>query len=145
MLVRDENFQTQDLNSMLGEIMNDFSVNPNVEITEVEAQQALSELIYEGSLLGNRVMLKNQQYRMPIAENEYRRIPVLSWLWEQLQEKICPQFDEETEQYKIAEMVAEAVADLVPYRIIIKALLKTVLFFILKNGHAIVCKTKEIE
>lgn len=145
MLVRNENFQEQDLNSILGEMMYDFNTNPNVEITEKEAQQALSEMVYEGSLLGNRAMLKNQQYAMPEAYEKFRMPNVVSNIWDKLLEAICPKFDEETEQDKIAENVAEVVSELVPYRIIIKPLFKTVLFFILKNGHAIVCKTKEAE
>ncbi|MGS4344525.1 hypothetical protein ACKUSY_02785 [Myroides odoratus] len=139
MLVRNENFMEQDLKTMLGEIMNDLNANPNVEITEMEAKRALSEMIYEGSLLGNQAMLKNTQYAMPIAKNEYLRISVLSFLWEEFKKKICPQFDEETEQDKIAEIVASVIAELVPYRILVKPLLKKVLFFILKKGHRMVC------
>lgn len=144
MLVKNENFQEQDLNSMLGEILKDLNSNPSVEITESEAQKALAEMVYKGSLLGNRAMLKNNQYAMPAAKNEYLRIPVISSLWAELQKKICPQFDEETEQNKIAETVADAIAELVPYRILVKPLLKIILFFILKNSHQIVCENVNI-
>ncbi len=142
MLVRNENFQETELSQIVNEILNDYKQNPNVNISEEEAKRALAQMVYEGSLISNRFNLKSNNYAMPIAEAEYAKIPVINWIWEKLQEKICPKFDEETKQEKIADIIAEAIAELIPFGIIVKRLLKIVLFFVLKYGHTIVCTTE---
>ena len=144
MLVRNENFQETELFQIVGDILQDYRQNPNVNISEEEAKRALAKMVYEGSLIGNRSNLKSKNYAMPIAEAEYGKIPVINWIWEKLQEQVCPKFDEETEQEKIADICAEAIAELIPFRIIVKHLLKIVLFFVLKYGHTIVCKNESV-
>ena len=80
---------------------------------------------------------------MPKAKLEYSSSNIINWLWEKLQEIVCPQFDEETEQDKIADIVAEAIAQFISFGVIIKRLLKIVLFFVLKYGHSIVCNVSK--
>lgn len=140
MLVRNENFQETELSQIVNDILNDYKNTANVNVSEAEAKQALAQMVYEGSLISNQINLKSKNYAMPVAQAEYAKASVIEWIWGQLQEKVCPKFDEETEQEKIAEIISEAIAGLIPFGIIVKRLLRLVLFFILKYGHAAVCK-----
>lgn len=140
MLVKNENFQEQNLNDILNEILGEFNADSNVNVSENEAKQALALMAYEGTLVNNQYNLKNKNYTMPNAQAQYLSANVIDWIWNKLQEKVCPLFDEKTEQEKIAEIIAEAIANFISFGVIVKRLLKIVLFFVLKYGHSFVCK-----
>ena len=143
MVVKNENFQELNLNNIVNEILGEFKTETSVDVSEDEAKLALAEMAYQGTLLNNQYLLKNKNYAMPKAKLEYSSSNIINWLWEKLQEIVCPQFDEETELDKIADIVAEAIAQFISFGVIIKRLLKIVLFFVLKYGHNIVCNVSK--
>ena len=140
MLVKNENFQDVDLSQIVDDILNDYKRESEIIITEQEAKTALSQMVFESNLKGNQMFMQNKNYAMPIAHAEFLKIETIEYIWEKLKDNVCSKFDEQTEQDKIAEIVANAVSDLLPYKIIVKPLLKLILFYVLKFCHPVVCK-----
>ena len=140
MKVRNENFQEIDLKSLLVEITNEFNANPNVEVSEEEAKEALALLYSDGNLIANRHYLKSNTYAMPVAQAKMLKWPVIDRLWSEFTNWLCPKIDENTEQEKLSELVAEFIVNLVAGAVIIKYLIKRVLFYLFKEGSILVCK-----
>ena len=76
---------------------------------------------------------------MPNAKTHFSEAAIKLNLWKILKSKVCPLIDEDTEQDKIAQVVVDAVGQLIPYGIIIKNLLKKVVSYFLQAGHAAIC------
>ena len=144
MKLRNENLEYLSTNEKL-DLINEIANNPDLNVTEDEAQEALAQLVYQGELSFNQEVFKSKSYAMPKAKGYFSEKAVKLNLWGKLLMNVCSRIDEDTEREKIAEIVVDAVAQLVPFGIIIKGLLKKVVSYFLKVGYSTICGSEEVE
>lgn len=126
------------------DLIKDFVLHPETSVTEDDAQNALAKLYFEAQLAENRELFAISTYTMPKALEHFNEIKVKKNLWKKLLEKVCPLIDEDTERDVIAQIVINAIKDLIPFGFILEAPLKKLVSYFLGKTYISACKTVDI-
>jgi|GEM_PF-4895777 len=144
MLVRNELFQPIELSAIVNDITNEYHANPNVSVSEDEAMNALAQLYYQSNLIANRHFFQNAAYAMPEAEKALTNRRSVKQLFEDIKQRFCQQYptaeDLEDTADNIARIIADIIATVISGAVIIKPLLKVILFFFMGLTHKAICK-----
>lgn len=139
MLVRNESLKLVDASDIALEVLKELDENPNQNITEQEAQDALAELYYETSLLANRNVFNNNLYAMPEAAKALKAYEVKINLWEKVKTEFCNIAKPDSVRKELVTIIISAIALLTPLGIIVKALLVIIVGYYLVKGINEVC------
>lgn len=78
MLVKNEKFQDINLSSLVKEILSE-DEQERLTVSKDQAEDALAQMYYQGNLIANQTVFKNQNYMMPEAKAMVATEGVKKW------------------------------------------------------------------